>query len=128
VTHPDHETGRILEEFEEYMTAMLTTDALAVTDRTRRLARAVLYPRVGLLPAASAALLRFVTAGLLPERFRREYRLAWGDRQEQALNVLSGSIRRLRPFVPSSVWQTPLLDGKLTRFLLWGRHPPDVSA
>jgi uncharacterized protein (DUF2236 family) len=125
---PEQIVPATLEEFEQYMTVMLATNALAVTDRTRRLARAVLYPRVGLLPAASAGLLRFVTAGLLPERFRQEYRLAWGDRQEQTLNALSGSIRRLRPFMPSSVWQTPLLEGKLTRVLLWGRQLPDVSA
>jgi uncharacterized protein (DUF2236 family) len=125
---PEQIVPATLEEFEEYMTAMLASDTLAVTDRTRRLARAVLYPRVGLLPAASAGLLRFVTAGLLPERFRHEYRLVWGGRQEQTLNALRGSIRHLRPLVPPSVWQTPLLEGKLTRVLLWGRQPPDVSA
>lgn len=113
-----------LEDFCQYTKRMLAGDTLAVTDTARRLARAVLYPRVGFLPSLSGGLLRFVTAGLLPDRFRREYGLKWSDRRQTILTYMSRSTCVLRPFVPSWVWQTPLQGGKLTRFLLWGKNKP----
>ncbi len=109
-----------LEAFDEYMDRMLSGDSLAVTDRTRRLADAVLYPDVGVLPSLSAGLLRFVTAGLLPKRFRDAYGLEWGDKQQIILDGFAGSSRFLRPFVPSWIWQGPLHEGRLTYYLLWG--------
>lgn len=108
-----------LEDFHDYMESMLSGDTLEVTSTARRLANAVLYPSVGFLPAMSAELLRFVTAGILPERFRRAYGLKWGKRQQFKLNCLSRSIRTLRPFAPSWMWQNPLMGGNFTRVLLW---------
>lgn len=118
---PEEILPQTLEAFQDYMERMLSGDTLAVTDITRRLAHAVLYPRVGFFPALSAGLLRFVTAGLLPERLRREYGLKWGRKHQFLLKVLSRTIRLLRPVVPSWIWQTPVQGGKLTYFLLWGR-------
>jgi len=109
-----------LDEFQAYMDDMLTGDTLAVTDTARRLARAVLYPEVGILPTLSAGLLRFVTAGILPAPMRRAYGLPWGQRQQFLLNGLTRSTRGLRPLVPAWVWQHPLLGGRLTRVVLWG--------
>lgn len=109
-----------LEDFHDYMASMLSGNTLEVTSTARRLANAVLYPRVGFFPAMSAGLLRFVTAGILSERFRRAYGLKWGKRQQFILNCLSRSIRTIRPFVPPWVWQSPLLGGGLAHFLLWG--------
>lgn len=117
---PEEILPQTLDEFQEYMKEMFSGDSLAITDTTRRLAHAVLYPNVGFFPSLSARLLRFVTAGLLPERFRREFGLKWGKKQQFFLNCLTRSTRSLRPFTPSWVWQTPLLEGKLTYFLLWG--------
>lgn len=117
---PDEILPRTLEEFHTYMKDMLSSDTLAVTDTTRRLAHAVLYPQVGFFPTLSAGLLRFVTAGLLTARFRQEYGLKWGEGHQKMLNYMSDSTRFLRPFVPSWIWQTPLLEGKLTYFMLWG--------
>lgn len=121
---PDEILPQTLEEFHIYMEDMLSSDALAVTDTTRRLAHAVLYPQVGFFPTLSAGLLRFVTAGLLTARFRREYGLQWDEGQQKILNYISGCTRFLRPFVPSWIWQTPLREGKLTYFLLWGSEKP----
>jgi uncharacterized protein (DUF2236 family) len=109
-----------LEDFRGYMAGMLSSDTLEVTATARRLAHAVLYPRVGFFPTVSAGLLRFVTAGILPERFRREYGLKWSRKQQFKLNCFSRSIRTLRPFTPAWIWQNPLLGGRMTRFLLWG--------
>lgn len=123
---PEEILPATLGEFRAYMEGMISgePDTLAVTGTARRLARAVLYPEVGLFPALSAGLLRRVTAGLLPERFRREYGLQWGRRQQLFLDGFSGTTGLLRPYVPSWVWQNPLMDGKLTSFLLWGAKSP----
>lgn len=114
-----------LEEFRTYMAAMRASDRLAVTPTARRLAEGVLYPDVGIVPAASAALLRLTTAGMLPEPLRAAYGLKWGRRQQLLLNSLSGTTRRLRPWAPRWVWQSPLLAGSLPRMLLgrWDRLP-----
>jgi uncharacterized protein (DUF2236 family) len=117
---PEEMLPQTLEEFQSYMEHMLSGDTLVVTDTARRLGHAVLYPKVGFLPTLSSGLLRFITAGLLPDRFRREYGLKWGSTQQFLLDGFSGSIRLLRPVAPSWIWQTPLQDGKLTHFLLWG--------
>lgn len=109
---------RTVDEFRSYMTAMLEDETLTVTDEARRLATEVLHPQVGLVPSVSAALLRFVTAGLLPERLRAEYGLRWGRRQQRLLDGLSRFTQFLRPFAPPWVWQNPLLGGGLSRLLL----------
>jgi uncharacterized protein (DUF2236 family) len=118
---PDQVPPPTWEDFQRYMANILASDTLAVTDTARRLARDVLNPsRVGIVPSASARLVRFVTAGLLPERFRVAYGLGWGVGQQILLDNLSRTTRRLRPLVPEWVWQNPLLNGGLPRRLLWG--------
>ncbi|MDR8394303.1 DUF2236 domain-containing protein [Aliifodinibius sp. S!AR15-10] len=111
-------------EFQEYMKTMFTGETLAVTNTAQNLANAVLYPDVGLFPTLSAGLLRTVTAGLLPQRFRCEYGLTWNSNQKLFVQGFSSSTRLLRPFVPSWIWQSPLLGGKLTYLLLWGTEKP----
>lgn len=113
-----------LAEFREYMKTMFAGETLAVTNTAKKLADAVLYPDVGLFPTLSAGLLRTVTAGLLPDRFRREYGLSWDVKKELFVRGFSSSTRLLRPFVPSWIWQNPLLKGKLTYVLLWGTVKP----
>lgn len=113
-----------LAEFQEYMKTMVSGETLAVTNTAQHLANAVLYPDVGLFPTLSAGLLRTVTTGLLPRRFRREYGLSWDRKKELFVRGFSSSTRLLRPFVPSWIWQSPLLEGKLTYLLLWGTAKP----
>jgi len=108
------------EEFQEYINHMVHSNSLAITPTTRRLAHGVLYPKVGLIPALSATLLRFVTTGLLNNRFRRAYGLNWSFGDQVIFKSMHGTTRLLRPFVPPWIWQGPLLEGKLTYFLLWG--------
>jgi uncharacterized protein (DUF2236 family) len=108
-----------LEDFQRYMADMLTGDTLAVTGTTRRLAWDVLDPpNVGIVPSASVRLVRLVTAGLLPERFRAAYGLAWDVKQHMLLEGLSRTTRWVRPWAPAWVWQSPHLKGRLARLLL----------
>lgn len=108
------------EDFQQYMNDMLGGDTLVVTARAKELGHAVLYPNVSFFPGLSARLLRFVTAGLLPDRFRKAYGLTWNKSKQVLLNAFAGAIRFLRPVVPGWVWKSPLGGGRLTYFLLWG--------
>lgn len=114
-----------LDDFRNYMTTMLHGDELAVTDTARELARDVLNPDVGILPGACAGVLRFATAGLLPERLRVEYGLAWSRRHQVALDGFGRSTRLVRPVAPAWLWQSPALrnDG-LLNWLLRSSHQP----
>lgn len=108
-----------LDAFYGYMEEMLESEALTVTQTARLLQRSVFDPgNVSLLPYASARVLRFVAAGLLPERLRRAYRLHWDDRKEIALDALSRTLRLVRPVSPAWVWQSPMLGGRLSRLLM----------
>lgn len=107
-------------EFNAYMQSMLESATLAVTDATRRLADEVLHPEVAPPASMSAALLRFVTAGLMPPSFRESFGMRWSRRDEARLERMARTTRALRPHVPRWVWESPLHGGRLSRFLLWG--------
>lgn len=107
------------DEFEQYVAEMLAGNTLVVTDTARQLGRDVLHPDVGIIPATSALLLRFVTAGTLPRRLSHAYGLQWNARRQHLLEMLSRTTRTLRPIAPVWVWQSPQLGGSLARWLLW---------
>lgn len=119
---PDEILPPTLEAFNTYMDTMLAGDSLAVTNTARRLAWGVLDPSVGFVQDACAWLLRFVTAGLLPERFRTAYGLQWRSGQQKLLDALSCTTRILRPIAPAWLWRSPQHDGvSVLRSLLWPR-------
>jgi uncharacterized protein (DUF2236 family) len=110
-----------LAAFWRYMAEMMSGETLVVSDTTRRLAWDVLAPEnAGLFAVGSAKLLRFTTAGLLPPHLREVFQLTWSPRQQRQLRRLSRATRKLRPYLPRWVWHSPLLDGRLSRWLLWG--------
>jgi len=90
-----------LEEFRRYVDGMLAGQALAVSDTARATAWALLDPPVWFVPRACAHLVRFVTAGVLPESLRRAYGLVWNERREGALNALIRFMRLLPSFSSS---------------------------
>jgi uncharacterized protein (DUF2236 family) len=108
------------DDFDMYMKNMLSGDTLEVTATAKHLAQNVIYPEVGFFPRLSAVLLRFVTAGFLPARFRKDFGLNWSRKHEFVFNSLSKVIRFLRPYTPAWIWQTPRKKSNLTGLLLWG--------
>ena len=86
-----------------YMREMLGGGTIVVTDTSRALARAVLYPPRWYVawPAFRAA--RLVTIGLLPPAIRQAYRFEWRAREERAFArwtaLLRTSLRLLPPLV-----------------------------
>jgi uncharacterized protein (DUF2236 family) len=103
-----------LSEFREYFSAQIAGDTIAVTLPARAVADVIVEAR---LPAPMRVLVpahRLATAGLLPERLRREYGLRWSPLHELALPLAARSMR---------LTATPVL-------LAAGRlmSPPDVLA
>ncbi|HJQ72898.1 MAG TPA: oxygenase MpaB family protein [Actinomycetota bacterium] len=78
---------------------------LDVTGEARALSLGVLYPPapVPLRPLLGA--MRFVTTGLLPERLRAEYGLAWDPTRQRALDAVGAAIRGgVVPLLPD-IWR-----------------------
>ncbi|MGZ4150207.1 MAG: oxygenase MpaB family protein [Actinomycetota bacterium] len=70
-----------------------TLDALELSDEARALGAAVLAPDVSMPLRPVRAILRFVTAGLLPARVREPFGLRWSPTHERALAALAGIVR-----------------------------------
>lgn len=117
---PDELTPETLPALHDYMREMMTEGPIEVTQQAKELAREVLYPQLSGAPALSAALLRFVTAGIVAEPLRSEYGLCWTPRRQLALDALSWLTRTVRPWAPRWVWQSPLLGPGIPRYLLGG--------
>ena len=81
------------------------TEDLVVSDEGRRIARELLRPAWPLGPCLAPV--RWLTAGLLDERLRDQFELAWGPRQEAALRALCGASRALLPLTPAQLRRPP---------------------
>lgn len=95
-----------LVEFRRYVDGMLAGETLAVSATARTTAWALLDLPVWFVPRACAHLVRFVTAGVLPESLRRAYGLVWDERREGALNALIRIMRLLPSFISSPLLLT----------------------
>ncbi len=84
-----------------YVTAMLASGDIAVTDTARRLAAAVLAPPLpGPLAGLSRAAGRLVTAALLPASVRAAYGLPWGPGRARAASAGFRAARTALPLIP----------------------------
>jgi uncharacterized protein (DUF2236 family) len=93
-------------DFERYMEQTMASNLLGVGEPATAIATALLSARSRTL-SPFFRWYRAITAGLLPERFRRAYGLAWG-RREQA--VFAASVRALKssyPLLPGRVRDAP---------------------
>ena len=84
---------RSLSDFREYFAAQIAGDTITVTDSARAVAGVIVEAR---LPAPMRVLVpahRLATAGLLPERLRREYGLRWSALHELALPLAARSMK-----------------------------------
>ena len=94
-----------LAAFREYMRMMV--GSLEVTDTARRLADAVLHPRLPFVAEPGMALARELTAGLLPRPLRQQYGLTWDRNRKAALLLASAASRQLLGRVPGVVRRAP---------------------
>jgi uncharacterized protein (DUF2236 family) len=98
---PDHA------EFADYVDAMVGGAALEVTPTARRLAHAVLYPRIAWLPGPLCDLGKLVTVALLPAALRERYGFAWTGAQERAWRWTRAAVRAIVPVLPDLVRVMP---------------------
>ena len=91
-----------------YMREMLGSGRIAVTDTSRALARALLFPpgATALWPVFRA--LQIVTIGLLPASIRAGYGFAWGPRDARALRRWTTMLRTLHHAAPRLAREWPV--------------------
>ncbi|HTV03088.1 MAG TPA: oxygenase MpaB family protein [Luteitalea sp.] len=89
-----------------YIAQMQASGAIIVGNTARALARDVLAPRLSTLIAPARALNRTVTVGLLPERIRAQYGMAWQPGDEHRLARALSTLRTLRRLTPDrlAIW------------------------
>lgn len=105
---PDGWLPRNSAQLDTYMREMLAGGRLAVTDTSRALARAVLYPprwHVG-WPAFRA--MQLVTIGSLPRSIRHAYGFEWGARDERAFARWTALLRTSRRLLPALAREWPM--------------------
>ena len=92
--------------FEVYWAEML--DQTAVNDSTRALAAQILYPRnVPLWIRILLPDVRLVTAGLLPEAVREQYRLPWSEQHRRRYERWMRRLARWYPRMPRRLRYAP---------------------
>ena len=104
-----------LDAFEAYVSVATSPSGPVRVDATARdLAQAVLHPPLGPvapvlggLPPATYSWTLWPAVGLLPERIRTEYGLAWGIREQLVSAWLVAAWRAWRPLLPASFRQMP---------------------
>jgi uncharacterized protein (DUF2236 family) len=94
-----------LASFNDYVRHMVGT--LEVSATGRRLADAVLHPRLPWMIEPGVALGRELTAGLLPRPLREQFGLRWDRNRKAALLLAAATCRQVLPRVPSVVRQAP---------------------
>ena len=97
-------------DFRSYLADMMATGGpVRVGPRALELSSQVLRPRLRLLPGPVLVPLGVITAGLLPETLRDQYRLAWGPRSRRAYRLAVASVPRLVALTPPvlRVWPLP---------------------
>ncbi len=100
---PDNLIPPTLEQFNQYMQTMFDSETLTVSDTARVLAAAaVMDPKVSSFARGFARVVRFVSAGMLPERIRSAYGLVWDARRQAILDSLSRASRVAVPILP--IW------------------------
>ena len=98
-----------LADFRAYVARMLAGQTLHVGATARELSRLVVRPRVMRLPGAVFVPFEIVTAGLLPERLRRDYGLPWTERRSRVYRLTVRSVPRVVALTPPvlRVWPLP---------------------
>ena len=96
---PDGWLPRESAQLDTYMRDMLAGDRIVVTDTSRKLARAVLYPPQWYVAWPAFRAMQLLTIGSLPAPIRRAYGFEWRPRDERAFarwtTVLRTSLRLL---------------------------------
>jgi uncharacterized protein (DUF2236 family) len=97
---PDGWLQRDWAELDIYMREMLAGGTLVVTDTSRMLARALLYPPRWYLAWPAFRVMQLITIGSLPPSIRQAYGFEWRPRDERALARWTALMRTLVRLLP----------------------------
>jgi uncharacterized protein (DUF2236 family) len=95
-------------ELDIYMRDMLDGSRIVVTDTSRALARAVLFPRKWQMAWPAYRAIQLLTIGSLPPSIREAYGFEWGPRDARALARWIGVLRASRRLLPPLAREWPM--------------------
>ena len=104
---PDGWLPRESAQLDAYMRGMLAGGTLIVTDTSRALARALLYPPRWWVAWPAFRAMQLFTIGSLPPSIREAYGFEWGPRHERALSRWMTMIRTVVRWLPAIARQWP---------------------
>jgi len=94
-------------DFHLYMEERLASEEITVTGAARDVLESVVHPPLPLPLRPAWEPLNLITASLLPEKLREQYGLGWGTLRGALVLGSSHVVRRVVPFVPSSLRAVP---------------------
>src|SRR3954464_2229408 len=94
-------------DLDAYIREILGSGTLAVTDSSRSLARAILFPPGWRLLWPVFRPVQLITIGLLPAALRKAYGFEWTPRETRALVRWTTALKLLRRLLPAVVRQWP---------------------
>lgn len=95
-------------QLDTYVCGMLSGDQLVVTDTSRALARALLYPPKWYLLWPGFRAMQVLTIGSLPPAIREAYGFEWGPREERALARWTTMLRTASRLLPPAAREWPV--------------------
>ena len=100
---PEGSLPRGADQLNTYMRDMLAGGSLRVSDRSRALAHAVLYPPTWRVAWPAFRASQLLTIGLLPPSIRAAYGFTWGVREERAFARWVTLLRGARQVLPRAM-------------------------
>jgi uncharacterized protein (DUF2236 family) len=95
-------------ELDAYMREMLSSGRIVVTDSSRALARAVLYPRKWYRAWPAFRAVQLLTIGTLPPPIREAYGFEWSARDQRAFARWTAALRTTRRLLPRFAREWPM--------------------
>jgi uncharacterized protein (DUF2236 family) len=95
-------------QLDTYMREMLNSGTLVVTDTSRALAHALLYPPRWYVAWPAFRVMQLLTIGSLPPAIREAYGFEWQPRHERALTRWTTLIRRSSRLLPAATREWPI--------------------
>ena len=95
-------------QLDTYMREMLAGGSIVVTDTSRALARAVLYPPLWYVAWPAFRALRLITIGSLPASIRQAYRFEWRARDVRAFARCTALLRTSLRLLPPVAREWPM--------------------
>jgi len=105
---PVNSLPRSATQLDSYMRQMLGGNQLTVTDTSRAIARAVLYPPNWRVAWPAFRAMQLLTIGSLPPSVRDAYGFQWDSRDERALARWTATIRTGLRLLPSVAREWPI--------------------